>query len=160
MIGESMLSLLTTSFASRNTCGNIDVWLLLTSNTSKQPLNISINESFLLTVQQQSRYRLSNIILDVQHEFNVEITYFKIFHVKEFTFEIIYDTHEDMYKVMSKYFINIEEINSNNIIRLDITTENQFQHIFICYDVCVIDLVIVVLFLNLMILTSRHDIKT
>ena len=101
-------------------------------------LSPSIGQWILPTVQQQPRYRPSNIVLDVQRELGVEITYSKAFRAKEFALEAIYGTHEEVYKAMPKYTVSLEETNPNSIIRLDITAENQFERVFICYGVCAI----------------------
>jgi hypothetical protein len=39
---------------------------------------------------------------------------------------------------MPKYAASIEETNPNSITKLDITAENQFQRVFICYGACAI----------------------
>jgi hypothetical protein len=90
----------------------------------KQATARYLGQWILPTVQQKSRYRPSNIILDVQRELGIEITYSKGFRAKEFALEAIYGTHKDAYKVMPKYSASIEEINPGSITRLDVTAEN------------------------------------
>jgi hypothetical protein len=97
-----------------------------------------LGQWILPTVQQQPRYRPSNILLDVQRELGIEITYSKALRAKEFALEEIYGTHEDAYKAMPKYSASIEETNPNSIIRLDVTAENRFQRVFICYGACAV----------------------
>jgi hypothetical protein len=110
----------------------------ITHSGHKQATARYLGQWILPTVQQQPRYRPSNIVLDVQRELGIEITYSKAFRAKEFALEEIYGTHEDAYKAMPKYSASIEETNPNSIIRLDVTAENRFQRVFICYGACAV----------------------
>ena len=101
----------------------------------------------------------SNIVLDVQHELSVEITYSKAFRAKEFALEAIYGTHEEAYKAMPKYTASLEETNPNSIVRLDVTAENQFNASLFATAPVQSVLLIVILFLDSMVPTSRRDIK-
>ena len=110
----------------------------ITHSGHKQATARYLGQWILPTVQQQPRYRPSNIVLDVQRELGVEITYSKAFRAKEFALEAIYGTHEEAYKAMPKYTASLEETNPNSIVRLDVTAENQFQRVFICYGACAV----------------------
>src|SRR5579859_693644 len=110
----------------------------LTHSGHKQVTARYLSQWIIPTVQQQPRYCPSNIVLDVRRELSIEITYSKAFRAKEFALEAIYGTHEDAYKAMPKYSTSIEETNPSSVIRLDITAENQFQRVFICYGACAI----------------------
>jgi hypothetical protein len=66
-------------------------------------------------------------------EFAVEITYSKALRAKELALEVIYGKHEDAYKAMPQYCFNIEQSNPGSTVHLDITSENQFRRVFICY---------------------------
>ena len=110
----------------------------ITHSGHKQATARYLGQWILPTVQQQPRYRPSNIVLDVQRELGVKITYSTAFRAKEFALEAIDGTHEEAYKAMPKYTASLEETNPNSIVRLDVTAENQFQRVFICYGACAV----------------------
>ena len=66
-------------------------------------------------------------------EFTVEITYLKALRAKELALEAIYGKHQDAYRAMPQYCFNIEQSNPGSTVHLDITSENQFRRVFICY---------------------------
>ena len=51
-------------------------------------------------VQQQLRYHFMHIVFDVKLKFSVEITYFKMFHVKELALEAIHETQNELRKTV------------------------------------------------------------
>ena len=84
-------------------------------------------------VRQQPHYRPSHLVKDMKTEFAVEITYSKALRAKELALEAIYGKHEDAYRAMPQYCFNIEQSNPGSTVHLDITSENQFRRVFICY---------------------------
>jgi hypothetical protein len=88
----------------------------------------------LPTIRQQPHYRPSHLVKEMKTEFAVEITYTKALRAKELALEVIHGKHEDSYKAISKYCFNIEQSNPGSIVQLDITAENRFQRVFICYN--------------------------
>ena len=70
----------------------------------------------------QPKYRLVDIIKDIQNDFNVTINYQKAFQVKEYT-----------YRMLSKYLTDLWEANPDSITMLEITDDNNFKRLLVYY---------------------------
>ena len=83
-----------------------------------------IHDFILPRVQQQAQYRPSNIVKDIKLELGVDVSYDKAFRAKQLALEVTHGTHEDAYKAMPKYCIDVEQSNPNSVVHIDITSQN------------------------------------
>jgi MULE transposase domain/MuDR family transposase len=84
-------------------------------------------------LKEQPSLRPCDIVRDIQRDFHVNITYSKAYRAKEVEAEQIHGTHEEAYQQLRKYCEDIERTNPNSTAMLDVTLENKFKRIFICY---------------------------
>ena len=62
----------------------------------------------------------------MHHEIGIKISYSKAYHIKEASHKIVNRTHEDSFKVLPQYCLDIERTNSGSKAILETTLENKF----------------------------------
>src|SRR5579859_7065408 len=82
---------------------------------------------------QQPSYKPSDIVLDMQRELGVKITYSKAWRSKELTVKQINGSYEESYAKLGQYCEDIVNTNPGSTAFVDVTEENKFKRMFISF---------------------------
>jgi hypothetical protein len=85
-------------------------------------------------VRQKPDYSPTEIVDDVARELGIQISYSKAYRAKELALHKINGGHEDAYKLLPAYCENIKRTNPDSTVILDITSENRFRRLFLCFS--------------------------
>ena len=100
--------------------------------------HVQASESFIALkvkdkLMQQSSYRARDIMLDVKRELGIDITYSKAYQAKQLALESINGSHEESYAKLPQYCEDIVRTNPGSTAFVDVTENNKFRRMFLCF---------------------------
>jgi len=87
-------------------------------------------------LKEQPNYRPVDIVVDIRRELGVKINYSKGYRAREHALEQQNGTHEEAYKSLPKYCLDLEKTNPNSKAFIESTSENKFLRLFVCHGAC------------------------
>ena len=85
-------------------------------------------------VLQQSKYVPKDIIINKKYDLDIKITYSKAWRAKELAVKLNNGSYEESYTILPKYCEDIKNTSPGSMAFVDITEDNKFKHMFICFD--------------------------
>jgi len=84
-------------------------------------------------IKEQPFYRPIDMVKDIQSDLGVKISYSKAYRVKERGQELVNGKHEESFKALRQYCLDIERTNPGSKATLETTPDNKFLRMFVCY---------------------------
>jgi hypothetical protein len=96
-------------------------------------------EEFIATkfeekLKEKPSYSVADIVSDVSRELGIQITYSKAYRAKERALKQINGSYEDSYTKLRKYCEDIKNTNPGSVATLEVTPENRFRRMFLCFS--------------------------